>query len=526
MSRRHDRAGRPFLALCLSMVFISVASEAAHFTDGRLSLTGSLALMGIAAGLLLYCVFFAASRAVCERVKRYFPLICAALCLCMALPIGRTPISALYGVSCGLFLAGAVTGYLPHAGTSRRMLKIGLSAGIYTTAVYPFGIAYTLLASRVSPVVMRIGTFALLAALAVVCYILYAPPKNLPSSAPAPVKLRPVMLLMGLAVVALAVFNHLLNSGVLEQRGGTMSAPLIFFVNVILRLPMGVFMGYLADRGRWQIAVGLPLSLMVSGCAVSLFAGGAAGDYAMLSAFNCGGAAIVMLIHILGMQTATWRNGSAFAACFGSLTHFVLVAFFNINTLGLSPEFFGDTLRRPLTLAVIIAALPTFWLILEFLANERLRESMRAFFVTHPQRAERVAAPESGGAARYEFTQREADVALQLTEGKTRRDIARKLSLGVSDVDRVISAIRGKVSGLDEPDAYAAIAEKYGLTRRETDMLRGLRRSMTNAEIAAELFLSEETVKIHVRNLMRKLPVETRQDVAAWPESLSGYPPS
>jgi DNA-binding NarL/FixJ family response regulator len=39
---------------------------------------------------------------------------------------------------------------------------------------------------------------------------------------------------------------------------------------------------------------------------------------------------------------------------------------------------------------------------------------------------------------------------------------------------------------------------------------------MSNPEIAADLFLSEETVKIHVRNLMKKLPVESRAEVAEW----------
>jgi len=39
---------------------------------------------------------------------------------------------------------------------------------------------------------------------------------------------------------------------------------------------------------------------------------------------------------------------------------------------------------------------------------------------------------------------------------------------------------------------------------------------MSNPEIAAECFISEETVKIHVRNLMKKLPVDNRQNVGAW----------
>jgi len=48
-----------------------------------------------------------------------------------------------------------------------------------------------------------------------------------------------------------------------------------------------------------------------------------------------------------------------------------------------------------------------------------------------------------------------------------------------------------------------------------------LREGMTNQKIAEELFISEATVKVHVHNLLRKLNVERRQQLAAWEESFS-----
>jgi ATP/maltotriose-dependent transcriptional regulator MalT len=48
------------------------------------------------------------------------------------------------------------------------------------------------------------------------------------------------------------------------------------------------------------------------------------------------------------------------------------------------------------------------------------------------------------------------------------------------------------------------------LSSREIDVLRCLGRGLTNAGIAGELYVSTETVKTHVRNVMRKLGVSDR----------------
>jgi len=115
------------------------------------------------------------------------------------------------------------------------------------------------------------------------------------------------------------------------------------------------------------------------------------------------------------------------------------------------------------------------------------------------------------------LTAGEMNVALLLIEGETRRDISRKLHLSAPEVSQSISAIREKVIHTSDPDPdIAAAIIKFKLTRRETDVLRCLRRSMTNPEIAAELFLSEETVKSHVRSLMKKLPIKNRGEIATW----------
>jgi len=115
-----------------------------------------------------------------------------------------------------------------------------------------------------------------------------------------------------------------------------------------------------------------------------------------------------------------------------------------------------------------------------------------------------------------QLTAEERDVALLLIEGDTQRDISRKLRLSASEVRQRINSIRAKVIVGDDDPVISSIVSKYKLSGRETDILRCLHRNMTNTEIAADRFISEEAVRVHVHNLIKKLPVETRNDLPEW----------
>jgi len=52
------------------------------------------------------------------------------------------------------------------------------------------------------------------------------------------------------------------------------------------------------------------------------------------------------------------------------------------------------------------------------------------------------------------------------------------------------------------------------LTRRETDVLRLLTRGLSNKQIGRELDLAEVTIKLHLRNIFRKIGAATRSEAA------------
>jgi DNA-binding CsgD family transcriptional regulator len=76
--------------------------------------------------------------------------------------------------------------------------------------------------------------------------------------------------------------------------------------------------------------------------------------------------------------------------------------------------------------------------------------------------------------------------------------------------------VEGLLTRQDPPRTTGHARGQLGdLTARETDVLRALAAGKTNAQIALSLFVSEGTVKSHVKHILRKLGAANRTDAVA-----------
>jgi DNA-binding NarL/FixJ family response regulator len=115
---------------------------------------------------------------------------------------------------------------------------------------------------------------------------------------------------------------------------------------------------------------------------------------------------------------------------------------------------------------------------------------------------------------------------LMLTVAEDADGVARAVAAGargylVKDADaaELTAAVVHAVAGPAGPDRGLGRRTDLGrvpsLTEREQQVLRGMSRGRSNAEIGRELYLSEDTIKTHARRLFRKLGAADRAQAVA-----------
>jgi DNA-binding NarL/FixJ family response regulator len=80
------------------------------------------------------------------------------------------------------------------------------------------------------------------------------------------------------------------------------------------------------------------------------------------------------------------------------------------------------------------------------------------------------------------------------------------------------------VTGVPARPRAATRTNPAGLTARQVDVLRLVAEGLTNAGIAARLFISEKTADHHVSAILAKLDVRTRREAALAARTLGVLP--
>jgi two-component system, NarL family, response regulator LiaR len=100
------------------------------------------------------------------------------------------------------------------------------------------------------------------------------------------------------------------------------------------------------------------------------------------------------------------------------------------------------------------------------------------------------------------------DMKMEKLADALQRAVRHEVTLHPLVAERVLQNIRGGDS--EEPALFTE------LTERELDVLRLIAKGMTNSQIAETLVISENTVKGHVSNILSKLHLADRTQVAVY----------
>ncbi|MEZ5185239.1 MAG: response regulator transcription factor [Candidatus Nanopelagicales bacterium] len=108
---------------------------------------------------------------------------------------------------------------------------------------------------------------------------------------------------------------------------------------------------------------------------------------------------------------------------------------------------------------------------------------------------------------------------VMLTAGDDPQAVATAVANGAAgyickDATRLEMAIAIQHVGMVD-HRQAQPSTQFRLSSRETQVLDGMSRGMSNGEIGRELYLSEDTIKTHARRLFRKLRASDRAQAVA-----------
>jgi DNA-binding CsgD family transcriptional regulator len=329
------------------------------------------------------------------------------------------------------------------------------------------------------------------------------------------------------------IHANIINTGIDE------SNPLYLILGFILP-PVGFMIySFVHDRGRERLGFICGMSLCIIGVILALMPGEVQNAMLIPLAFTdgLGGTYTEFFILTIPMFFFTGAKRPVFAAILGVIVNLISSAYTWMSGVWLPESFTSfSTLLYTSTAISIIIFIMLVYIIFEKHWEKTLAAALYALLQNNTDNNllpiaavvatetsstnENLNTPETQIMINAGLTQEESRIALLLLEGNSRSDILRELRISAAKVNHHVKMIREKLSAIGGLDpVISSIASEHKLTPRETDILRCLQHGQANEEIATELFISEETVKTHLRNLLRKISIENKNDIPEWVET-------
>ncbi len=241
----------------------------------------------------------------------------------------------------------------------------------------------------------------------------------------------------------------------------------------ILRVIMFPLLGLMVDKRKWRLAATIPVVCMVLGGAISLFFSGKAATACILFLFGIGGGFVVYFVFLLPMMIAPRFKNNRLVACLGVIFYWIVGSVISATAL---ENNLGELLlsnQNTMFAAVTLLSIPFFLLLLEFFLRQRNMELTQEFQVS----------------------------AVQGT-----------LTLPPEPEEPTVPTLVAPPLPIETAD-FDTVAQAYALTRREREILPYLLSPMTADEIAKETYVSVNTVRTHIRNVLAKTQLPSRREL-------------
>ena len=502
----------------------------------------ALYAIGLLCTSLGYACFSLSRRLVKSENSRKLLMVISAvayMCCTFCFMYVQTPAIFTASALASLLLFGYIGGFA-HYTAALFLFGKGCAGRVIGTAVA----AATVLQFLVQNLLVTDTALVISLAMSVVgiIYLAVKPVKDWMFENPLPYASTPTItmkdFIVPMSIVAIMSLCFGLGDGLVTQLDADGAVNLTSWVRLLYAV--GVFAaGMVADIGKRRFLPLCTLSSLLLFSSMALFIG--EGNSAASNIYSCVmylfSGFYVMYLTVMFLDTAPMAEDSALWAGMGRIVRGPCIALTAILSATLQ-DLIG---QQGIAVAGVCLSLAV---LLIMLFNGQLNVRTEKAIGISNRMAEFV--------EQYKLTPREAEIfSLLLDNDAANKDIAGELLLSVRVLERYISSIYEKVGvssrielmnvyygkmthveagtvdaasmAAEKPsvlrvspipaERFERVSLKYGLTRRETEILEQVCLRRTNEDIAAALGISENTVKFHVKNLMKKLSVSRRTEI-------------